>query len=128
MSPHGVLGPACPLYWGQVAANVLTPKGPIVEGTDGSSRESALRVHVVPKEALSGAEKGWVYEHFWMPIAPKGSLGKHPFHEFEKAVTCKTERISKRVYDIVTLTLPSGETRITYFDVTNYRYFWPKDK
>ena len=103
----------------------LYPRGsrPVVEGVDGSSYETALRILRVPKSSLVEAEKGWLYEKYWMRLKPA-----HSIEDFERSTQHCTERRGKSVYDIVTLTLPNGEKHIAYFEVTNYRYWWPKDE
>jgi hypothetical protein len=119
-SPHG--GPVL-LVWAGERVDAIFPPGPIITGTNGSSLDTALRVQRVSKDDVPGAEKGYVYQTYWLPLEPPRSL-----QEFDSSSRYSTERIGKRVYDIVTVTLTGGETRTVYFDVTNYRYFWPKDK
>jgi hypothetical protein len=119
VSPHG--GPVA-FEWVDSAWHKCFPRRRLVEGTDGSSYETALRVHRVDKSSLPETERGWVYQKHWMSLTPQPSL-----QQFKSSTQHSTERRGEKVYDVVILTLPSGESRTTYFDVTGYRYFWPKE-
>jgi len=95
---------------------------PNVYGDGGTSYETALHIRHIPKDSLTLNEDHWIYfrycEVFGLPLTDE---------ECSRIMHHTTERHGKKVYDIVTLTLPNGQIHAVYFDVTNYRYFWPED-
>ena len=97
----------------------------VIHGGDGSSYETALHIHGAHTAFLAESEKGYVYQKYW--LARRG-LAPPPLEEFERNTRHHSERRGKKVYDIVDTTLPDGETHTNYFNVTNYRYFWPNEK
>src|SRR5258705_13794644 len=77
MSPHG--GPL-PLYW----LSAVGPKGggdystPKIEGSDGSSPDTALTIHESNKDYLAGDELSWVHNRYWWPLKPDRSYTEFP--------------------------------------------------
>ena len=94
---------------------------PLIEGTDGSTPETALAIHVVRKENLVSEQLKWFEQRYWAPMSPP-----IPRDDFRQGVTHETKRIKRRVYDIVMLKLPGRETRRIYFDVSRQRVDWPR--
>ena len=101
----------------------LVPTPNPIEGTNGTSYATALYVtRNCSKEMLGWTEDEWVYGSCCT------NSGLLPTDEvFKRIMHHTTERHDKRVYDIVTVSLPD-QTNVVYFDVTRYRYFWPKDR
>jgi len=128
-SPHG--GPAA-LYW----PSAIGPKGgssystPRIEGTDGSSPETAFTVHTQNKEYLVSDEMSWVHDLYWWPLMHGRPHTDYPesWEEFRPNATHETKRIGRRVYDVVNLRLPNGESRTNFFDVSWQRRDWPRVK
>jgi hypothetical protein len=101
----------------------LIPIPDTFEGTNGTTHATALYVtRNCSKEMLGLDEDQWVYSRYCTNsgFLPSDELYKRIMHH-------TTERHKKRVYDVVTVTLPN-QTNVTYFDVTRYRYFWPNDR
>jgi len=98
-------------------------RSPNVYGDGGTSYETALHIRHIPKDSLTLNEDHWIYfaycESLGLPLTDE-ECGRIMHHT--------TARHDKKVYDIVTLSLPNGQTHVIYFDVTNYRYFWPDDR
>src|SRR5262245_16668431 len=117
VSPHG--GPVVPGWMDRAMAT----KPARIEGVDGTSPETALRISTVDKRFLASDEDSWVHERYWSSLTPPRT-----WEEFGKSVKRETKRNGTSVYDIVTLTLPNGETRTTYFDVTKQRFYWPREQ
>ena len=105
---------------------------PAIQGEDGTSYETALRVisrgsydPITPHEEkwLRQEEESWVYERHCRDLDLPRSR-----EDYQRLMQHRTERRGtrlKRDYDIVTLTVPGVVTNATYFDVTRYRYVAP---
>lgn len=93
---------------------------PILVGDDGSSYSTALRFEQGTKDYkdLEKTETGWLYIKDWAPLAVL-----HSDNEFDHSWHREIERHGDTFYDIYTLALPTGEKRVVYFEVTNYRYY-----
>jgi hypothetical protein len=91
-----------------------------IHGGDGLSYETALHIHGAYTASLSETEKGWVFAKYWV-----GTVPIRLQEEFSRKTHHWTERRGRTVFDLVSTTLPSGQSYTNYFDVTNYRYFWP---
>ena len=101
------------------------PPGPGIEGDGGGSFTNAFYVaRGCSTETLEWSEKEWIYGRCRTSITNAGFMPSDT--TFKRIMHHTTERHAKRVYDIVTLTLPN-QTNCFYFDVTRYRYFWAKD-
>jgi hypothetical protein len=129
VSPHG--GPRV-LYDLQSLAPKMgsgTTK-PTIEGKGGGSPETALAIRTAHKEHLRMEEFYWVHRLYWPPVKPGLPPADYSasWSEFYRNTSHETKRIGRSVYDIVTLTLPSGERAVTYFDVTRQRFYWPREK
>jgi hypothetical protein len=97
---------------------------PTVYGGDGTSYETALYIRNIPKDSLTINESHWVYFKY---CDNSGMQLPTDDAECSRIMPRVTERHGKRVYDILTVKTPDGQIHVVYFDVTNYRYFWPKD-
>jgi hypothetical protein len=111
-SPHG--GPAI-YYTIASGVNAVLPKQSLpVEGSDGTSIETALRVRSVPKDRLELVETHMVYDRFWISQRPPLTLEELPSVARRSTMTTRDRR-----YDVVTLTMRDGKTHKIYFDVTD---------
>jgi len=129
VSPHG--GPWCPpLEWLASLDRKSADSRPNIEGTDGTSPETALSIHTTAKEYLASEELHSVHERYWRPLKPgrPWTEARQSWEEFRPNATHETRRIGRGVYDIVSVRLPSGETRTNYFDVTRQRFYWPRER
>ena len=109
--------------WFYDPENHKSKTGLKVEGGDGLTFESAIYIHGEEKQFLLGTEEGCLYQKYWMSLNPCP-----PVEEFNKHVQRHTERHSQKIYDIVSVSMPNGETHTNYFDVTNYKPHWPEEK
>jgi hypothetical protein len=99
LSPHG--GPA--FIWSNWDRRHI----PRVSGGDGSSyRKAAVIKHSPTRVYTSGLQENWLQER---KIRLKEGTG----------LSRESGRVGERVYDIVTVTTASGETKTFYFDVTH---------
>ena len=129
LSPHG--GPWCPpLEWLASLDSKSASSRPNIEGTDGTSPETALAIHTSNKEYLVSNELSWTHSRYWQPLTPGRAWTEYrqSWEEFRTNATHETKRIGRSVYDIVTVRLPGGETRTNYFDVTRQRFYWPRER
>jgi len=93
---------------------------PIIVGDDGSTYEAAFHFERGTRSYndLQRTETGWLYIQYWATLVPH-----HSDYEFDQSWHRDIERHGDTFYDIYTLTLPYGDKRVVYFDVTNYRYY-----
>jgi len=107
-----------------------------IQGNDGSSYETALRVGarsypVNPETPVSSNEEQWLtrQEYEWIHGKYCRDLGISSNPEgLERIMHRTTEQRGtpvKRIYDVVTLTVPGALTNVTYFDVARFRYVRP---
>ena len=129
MSPHG--GPWCPpLEWMAAVDAKSRLSQPNVEGSGGTSPETALTIHTNRKEYLKSDEISWMMQQY-LPLAeprPSAEESQKIFLEFHQKAKHETRRIGRRVFDIVMVTLSNGETVTNYFDVTRQRFHWPREQ
>ena len=86
------------------------PPKPKVSGGNGSSYEKAVVIKHSPTPAYTaGLEEIWLQRR-------KVDLGEGT------SLSRFSERLGERVYDVVSVTSKSGETRLFYFDVTRSNY------
>jgi hypothetical protein len=90
---------------------------PVVAGGDGLSYQTAVRFKKGQAGYLATAESDWVRDKYWYPMMPKSDDSLEKFYH---STGTATENHDDRVYDIVTVSLPDGEKKTVYFDVTNY--------
>ena len=103
LSPHG--GPM--FIWTDPSP---PPPKPKVSGGNGSSYEKAVVIKHSPTPAYTaGLEEIWLQRR-------KVDLGEGT------SLSRFSERLGERVYDVVSVTSKSGETRLFYFDVTRSNY------
>jgi len=129
LSPHG--GPwGPPLEWLASLDSKSASSRPNIEGTDGTSPETALAIHASNKEYLVPNELSWTHSRYWQPLTAGRPWTEYrqSWEEFRTNATHETKRIGRSVYDIVTVRLPGGETRTNYFDVTRQRFYWPRER
>lgn len=129
LSPHG--GPWCPpLEWLASLDSKSANSTRNIKGPDGTSPETALAIHTTNKDYLASDELHWMHDRYWWPLTPGRPWTEfsQSWKEFRPSATHETTRIKRRVYDIVTVRLPSGETRTNYFDVTSQRFYWPRER
>jgi hypothetical protein len=123
---------------------LLSPDGPVIpirrrypepiQGTDGSSYDAPLRVgnlRAYPDRPVSQEDEAWLRreEDEWIYAKYCNGLGLVPSREmFQRIMHHNRERHgrTKRVYDVVTLTVPGTLTNVTYFDVTRFTHVWPR--
>ena len=108
---------------------------PAIQGTDGSSYETALAVvsrPYHPDYPVTQDEEAWLrrQEAEWIHGKYCKGFGFLPSRlDFQEngMLQHKTERRgpawNKHAYDVVTLTVPGALTNVTYFDVTRYRSY-----
>lgn len=111
-SPHG--GPA--IYYPVASGvNAVLPKRRLpVEGSDGTSIETAFRVRSVPESRVELEETHMVYDRFWHTQTPPLTLEELPGISRRTTMT-----VGQRRYDVVTLTMRDGKAHTIYFDVTD---------
>ncbi len=127
VSPHG--GPWCPpLEWIASIDGKSTNSPPNIEGTDGTSPQSALSIRTNEKAYLQTEELDWMHHRYWQPLTPSRPWTdyRQSWNEFRPNASHETRRIGRSVYDIVIVKLPTGETHTNYFDVTRQRLDWPR--
>jgi hypothetical protein len=90
---------------------------PVVAGGDGLSYQTAVHFKKGQAGYLATAESYWVRDKYWYPVMPKSDASLEKFYHSTETVT---EHRDGRVYDMVTISLPNGERKIVYFDLTNY--------
>jgi hypothetical protein len=90
---------------------------PVVAGGDGLSYQTAVHFKKGYAGYLATAENNWVRDNYWSKLVPQSD---HSYEDYFHSIHDATEHRDERVYNVKTLSLPNGETRTFYFDVTNY--------